>query len=137
METLVGVFLDHEKAVIIELVGKSTRMRRVESGVEKKIKLTGGAKSDVPRGPMDIADDRKTERRRNQQLQRYYKDLAHRLSIGDRIFLFGPGPAKQELHKVLSDIPELKQRIIGIESSDKLTENQIVAKVRTAFKQGA
>ncbi len=70
MEKMMGVFLDHERALIIEMVGKSTRTTRVESGVDKKIKLTGVAKSGVPRGPGDIADDRKTERRRNQQLQR-------------------------------------------------------------------
>ena len=44
----------------------------------------------------------------------------------------GPGKAKGELEELLTH-EKLSGRIVGIETSDKLTEPQIVAKVRHYF----
>ena len=49
------------------------------------------------------------------------------------ILLFGPGEAKGELKKRLERIG-LGERIVGVETVDKMTDRQIAAKVRRHFK---
>jgi hypothetical protein len=46
--------------------------------------------------------------------------------------IFGPGEAKVELKKRLENV-DLHGHIVGIETTDKMTDNQIVAKVRQRF----
>jgi len=51
----------------------------------------------------------------------------------ESILLFGPGEAKGELEKRLS-AQGLGKRIVGIETTDKMTDRQVVAKVRQHFQ---
>jgi hypothetical protein len=48
------------------------------------------------------------------------------------ILIFGPGEAKDELQKQLEG-QALGERIVGMETADKLTDGQIAAKVRQHF----
>jgi len=56
------------------------------------------------------------------------------LTQADSILILGPGEAKNELQKRL-ERAGLKDRLLAIESADKLTDRQIAAKVRERFKQ--
>ena len=49
-----------------------------------------------------------------------------------RILILGPGEAKGELVKRLED-KGLKERLVGVETVDKLTDPQIAANVRQHF----
>lgn len=53
---------------------------------------------------------------------------------GDSIQIFGPGEAKSELEKRLKS-KELGERIIGVETVDKMTDRQIAAKVRERLRK--
>jgi hypothetical protein len=46
-------------------------------------------------------------------------------------FIFGPGKAKLELAKEIEKIKGQHNRIAAVEACDSLTENQIVAKVKS------
>jgi hypothetical protein len=48
--------------------------------------------------------------------------------------IFGPGEAKGELKKRLES-KGLGGRIVGVETTDKMTERQIAAKVRAYFQE--
>jgi hypothetical protein len=50
----------------------------------------------------------------------------------ESIFIFGPGEAKGELVKRLQS-ENLGGRIVGVETTDKLADGQIAAKVRDHF----
>jgi hypothetical protein len=50
----------------------------------------------------------------------------------ESILIFGPGEAKGELKQRLEN-EKLHGNIVGIETVDKMTDNQIVAKVRQHF----
>jgi len=52
----------------------------------------------------------------------------------ESILIFGPGEAKGELEKRLA-AQGLGKRIVGIETTDKMTDGQIAAKVREHFRQ--
>jgi hypothetical protein len=60
-----------------------------------------------------------------------------RIRDADSILIFGPGEAKGEL-KARLEKDKLGGRVVGIETSDKMTDPQIVAKVRDHYlDQGA
>jgi len=48
--------------------------------------------------------------------------------------IFGPGEAKKELKKEMGKHKALAVKIAGIESADKMTALQIVAKVKKFFE---
>jgi hypothetical protein len=52
----------------------------------------------------------------------------------DSILIFGPGEAKGELKKRLES-KGLGGRIVAVETTDKMTERQIAAKVRAYFQK--
>ena len=67
-------------------------------------------------------------------LNRYYDEVISHILDAESILLFGPGEAKGELEKRLAS-KGLGGRIIGVETTDKMTERQIAAKVRKHFRE--
>jgi len=134
MKKHVGIWIDHEKAVIISLQNGDEQIVHIKSDVEKQTRMSGGSRSKLAYGPMDIADERKVERRRKQQLNQYYQDLVQLIRDSDEIFIFGPGEAKIELKKHIESSSVRSAHIVGVESADKMTENQIAAKVKKFYK---
>jgi hypothetical protein len=65
-------------------------------------------------------------------LAAYFEEVVSYLRNEPAIFIFGPGEAKRELKKRLEK-DKLGGRIVGIETADKMTDNQIAAKVRERF----
>jgi stalled ribosome rescue protein Dom34 len=65
-------------------------------------------------------------------LNKYYDEVLSYIRNAESILIFGPGEAKMELKKRLESM-ELHKRIVGFETVDKMTDNQIVAKVRQRF----
>ena len=55
----------------------------------------------------------------------------------ENIYIFGPGEAKLELSKEIKKIKGQHHRIAAVEVSDRLTENQIVAKVKSFYAKKA
>jgi hypothetical protein len=51
----------------------------------------------------------------------------------EAVLIFGPGEAKLQLKERLSRSKALAERIVGIETTDKLTDPQIVAKVKEHY----
>jgi hypothetical protein len=56
------------------------------------------------------------------------------LRQADSILIFGPGEAKNELQKRL-ERAGLKDRILAVETVDKLTDRQVAAQVRERFSR--
>ena len=50
------------------------------------------------------------------------------------LFIFGPGNAKEGFLKSLKSSNKFSGHLSGIETTDKMTENQKVAKVKAFFK---
>ena len=142
MKKYAGIWLDHRKAFLVYLIsGRQTfdeepgSVERLESNVERKVRLSGGSRSrKTPYGPQEIAVDGKLEDRIKQQLKQYYQGIIKKIEGADRIYIFGPGEAKVELKKEIEKLKEFAGKINKVESADKMTHRQIVAKVRTFFK---
>jgi hypothetical protein len=84
-------------------------------------------------GPPDGGGEKKYEDRHGQRLDRYYDEVISHLGQPDALLIFGPGEAKLQLKERLSRSKALAERIVGIETTDKLTDPQIVAKVKEHY----
>jgi stalled ribosome rescue protein Dom34 len=122
MKKTVGLWIDHKKAVIVFVDGRETELKLISSDIEKHHRQSGVA---TP------ADDIR-QRELTGQLNRFYDDVVDCIRDTESILILGPGEAKGELSKRLEK-DNLSRRIVGIKTSDKMTDKQIVALVRGHF----
>jgi stalled ribosome rescue protein Dom34 len=119
MKTTVCLWIDHRKAVIVFVTGKDVEIKLINSNVEKQRGQSGVS---VP------ADDIQ-QRKLTEYLNSYYDKVISSLWNSGAILIIGPGEAKGALKKRI-EINNLKGRIIDVETVDKMTDPQIVAKAR-------
>jgi stalled ribosome rescue protein Dom34 len=131
MKTEVGLWIDHKQAVIVTLVDQVEEIKRITSDIEEQVRYPGdsiGSHDDTT----EIRRDRQ-DRRFDDYLSKYYDEVIVSLRDADSILIFGPGEAKGELQKHLEG-RALGERIVGIETTDNMTDGQIAAKVRQHFQ---
>ena len=133
MEKQVGVWIDREKAFIVSLVDGETKITYARSDVPGHVQLSGGLSSSTPYGPQNISPERQIENRYRNKLHKYYKKVIHQTDDADHIFIFGPGEARIELKKEMRKSKERFAKITGVERADKMTEPQIVTKVKQFY----
>jgi stalled ribosome rescue protein Dom34 len=128
-----GLWIDHREARVVFISDSGEEhVRRVESNVEKHVRAAGGSRSSTPYGPQDVAAGDVQERKLTHHLNAYYEEVIELLRDANAIFVFGPGEAKGEFQKQIKS-KAVRQRIAAVETVDKMTERQIVAKVREFF----
>jgi stalled ribosome rescue protein Dom34 len=132
MKRKVGLWIDHRKAVIVFLAGEEEEMKRVRSSVEKQIRRAAASRSGGPFESQAVQSDDRQQRAFTKHLNTYYNEVISCIRDADSILIFGPGEAKGELKKHLEH-QRLGERIVGIETTDKMTDPQITAKVRQYF----
>ena len=126
MKKEMGLWIDHRQAVIVTLVDQKEETKRILSDMEKHVRYS----SDSSYG--DTSEDGQ-DRRFGGHLSQYYAEVIACLRDADSILIFGPGEAKGELQKQLEG-QALGERIVGVETADRLTEGQIAAKVWQHFR---
>ena len=84
-------------------------------------------------GQQDGGGEKKYEERHRQRLEHYYDEVIGKLGQPEALLIFGPGEAKLELKERLRRVKTPVARTVDIETADKLTEPQIVAKVKEHF----
>lgn len=147
INTYIGIWIDFEKAIIVsiikgnnfdtirEAVGPDESIKIIESNVNGRVRLSGGSRTKkTPYGPQDISDEKRILHRRQNHLCRYYQEIIGDIQDARKILIFGPGEAKIGFNKEIEKSKELISKIAGIESADKMTQNQILAKVRKYFR---
>jgi len=132
MKINAGLWIDRKKAVIIFLADKKEKKIVLDSGLDKIFQQAGKLNSANPNGRRDETPDDIKERVFKGHLNNYYDRVISLIKGADSIYIFGPGETKNELAK-RSQKEKLKGRILKVETSDKLTDRQIAAKVRTLF----
>jgi stalled ribosome rescue protein Dom34 len=121
----VGLWIDHKKAVIVFVAGNDTQTRLISSNIEKHHRQSGVV---MP------ADDVR-QRELTGHLNSFYDEVVSCIRNAESILILGPGEAKGELRKRLEKDNNISRRIVGIKTSDKMTDKQIVAVVRGHFNQ--
>ncbi|PKL16401.1 MAG: hypothetical protein CVV49_16440 [Spirochaetae bacterium HGW-Spirochaetae-5] len=133
MKKEAGLWIDHRKAVIVIVKGKTDETKEVRSSIENEVRYSDGSHV----GSEDVKQQTTAEDKRDRQymnhLNRYYDDVIAHIHDAATVQIFGPGEAKGELEKRLA-----KRKFAGsvdvIETVDKLTDKQIEEKVRLRFR---
>ncbi|HEY3311252.1 MAG TPA: hypothetical protein VGK00_06385 [Anaerolineales bacterium] len=130
MKDEVGLWIDHKKSVIV--IGKGGKIVTLKSNLEENIRLKSMPHGKTPSGTKTIPAEDQHDRHISEHLNKYYTEVISYLRAARAIIIMGPGEAKFELEKRLNH-EGLKNNVLGIESADKLTERQIVARVKLFF----
>jgi hypothetical protein len=120
----VGVWIDHKKAVIVSISAGHVNTKTLESDVGPHPHFSGSQEG---------GGEKKYEERHSHDLDRFYDDVISQLGEPDALLLFGPGEAKVQLKERLGRSSALSESIVAVESTDKLTDPQIVAKVKEHY----
>jgi hypothetical protein len=130
-----GLWVDHREALIVVLTKTGEEIQRIQSNAEKQLRRTG--EPSVGRFEyQEVPADDSRQRAYSGYLARYYDEIVTYLRSAGAILIFGPGEAKGELKKRFEkECPGA--HIVTMETTDKMTERQIVAHVRHHFELDA
>jgi hypothetical protein len=134
MKMTAGLWIDHRRAVIVMISPRGEETMEILSNIEKQPGRIEGTRSTAPYEAQRVQADNSRERKFTGQLDQYYTEVMAALRGVESLFIFGPGEAKGELKNHLEHA-RLGANISAVETSDKMTDNQIVAKVRDYFNK--
>jgi hypothetical protein len=132
MNDYAGVWIDHRKAVVIGLTPDGELTTLVLSKVEKHLQRVGDSRMKGPYEALQVPADDSRQRALTGELNMYYDAVIAVMRNYANLILFGPGEAKGELNARLTKL-KLGARVVAVETEDKMTDRQIIAKVRTRF----
>ena len=127
-----GLWVDHREALIVVLSKTGEEIKRIQSNAEKQLRRTG--EPSVGRFEyQEVPADDSRQRAYSGYLARYYDEIVGYLRRAGAILIFGPGEAKGELKKRFEkECPGA--HIVTVETTDKMSESQIVAHIHHHFE---
>jgi stalled ribosome rescue protein Dom34 len=130
-----GLWVDHREALIVVLSKTGEETKRIQSNAQQQLRRTG--EPSIGRFEyQEVPADDSRQRAYSGYLERYYEKIVSYLRHAGAILIFGPGEAKGELKKRFEkECPGA--HIVTMETTDKMTEPQIVAHVRHHFELDA
>jgi stalled ribosome rescue protein Dom34 len=132
MRKAIGIWVDHRKAILVSLEAGAAIIRHLESDIEPHVHSSGGSGGTA--GVQSITKERAADERRKHQRHDFYQEIIKALGATSVVYILGPGEAKNELIKEIEKMKGLHLTISAVETCDKLTEPQLVAKIKTFFK---
>jgi hypothetical protein len=133
MKSNVGLWIDHRKAVLVFISDNDVENRTITSNVERQPGRINGKRSLAQFERQLIVADDIQERKYDNSLEKFFAGIYKDIKDAESVFIFGPGEAKGELKKYM-DRNGSGNIVAGIESVDKMTDHQIIAKVRNYFQ---
>lgn len=132
MTTLAGIWIDKEQAVLVKISDANQDVVRFKVDHHEGTAQDGNAGSPGSHRPYEYIPEGRIERKKFADRKRMYLALEESLKGTEGLLLIGPGETKSEFakHISLNRIPLVK---LTVEASDKMTEPQLVAKVREHF----
>ncbi|TAE82987.1 MAG: hypothetical protein EAY81_08750 [Bacteroidetes bacterium] len=125
METTawIGVWMDYSKANLIEY-GEGEVIQTITSSFTPQKRTAS------------LSHSESGMHHKEQQLHtQYFKSIADKIIKYNKVLLFGPTDAKLEFHHYLAGNPQFKKVNIGVEPTDRITNNQQKAFVNDYFKK--
>jgi hypothetical protein len=132
----VGVWIDHRKAFIVVLSPTAEHTTLIVSEVEKHPERSGDSPLKGNYESAQVPADDSRQRALTGEFNIYYDTVVAAIRNAESILILGPGEAKGELKKRLIK-SKLGARVAAVETVDKMTDRQIVVKVREYFATAA
>ena len=132
MKKEVGLWIDHRKAVIVTIENGVEEIREIASNMEKRIRYSSGSRANSLNSSQGSTAEDMRDRKFDNHLSQYYKEIVSLIRDADSIWIFGPGEAKGELLNSLKN-ENLESLVVGVETVDKMTDHQIAAKIKDHY----
>ena len=134
MAKKMGVWMDKRQAKIISIEGGGKILTTIQSGIEE-YHPKGGSGTKVKGGPQDVVQDGKYLEREKHQMKSYFEKVVNSLGEVHALVVFGPSQTGQKfVDELLDHHKNFHGKIAGLERSDTMTDNQLVAWVREFFE---
>jgi hypothetical protein len=131
-----GVWIDHRKAIVVVLSADGEHCHEILSKVEKHPERGGDRPLHGSYEARQVPADDSRQRALTGDLNGFYDAVIAALRPFPALLLFGPGEAKGELHARLIKM-KLGAAVGAVQTEDKMTNPQIIAKVRSYFGETA
>ena len=127
MGKFVGIWINNRKALIVSLEKGLEQHQTLESHAVRHVRLPGE--------PKGMSHPEKADGKYQDALRTYFNEILENIKGAKEIFICGPGMAKENLKKLLLESGESEARIVAMETADKMTDNQVIAKAKEVFAQ--
>ena len=132
---LLGIWLDHSKAHLIEFENKETKIETLLSGYSKKMRAEGETPDGTQLGNYRSGNNEYSHHHREtEMMSHYYKILGDRIRHYDETVLFGPTHAKTELFNTLLKEKNRLNVHVDNKANDKMTEKEMSEFVKGYYK---
>ena len=135
METKVGIWIDSAKAIIIQLKEGQHTLKEIASQVENRVQHEKEGDKGTFMGKQHVSDEKKFDRRKEQQLERFFEKVLSSIKGVGQLYVFGPGETKTKLAKKITEANELANTLKKVETADSMTQNQVIAQVKAFFNE--
>ena len=136
MKRQTGIWIDSSKAIIVSLNGKEESITEIDSTIENKSYPNREGNKGTFSGSHHSASETQLNNRKKEQTNYFMDSIIDYIKRSDELYVFGPASAKTELKKrIQTEKIIAPDKLKGVDTSDKLTINQIVAKVRNFYDQ--
>jgi hypothetical protein len=132
MATKAGVWVDHKQAIVVLITDAGQEIKKIAFDIGRPARPTDGSRPKNKYTPNDFVAEDRRERKVENDRKNYYDDVIASFRGADALVIFGPGEAKGELHKHIT-AKKLRGLKVELETTDKMTERQLVAKVNDHF----
>ncbi|TDE55296.1 hypothetical protein [Flavobacterium sp. GT3P67] len=134
MKRQTGIWIDTSKAIIVTLEGnKDEKISEIDSDVENRVYHDKEGDKGTFSGVHHGNNETKFENRKKEQMDFFIKEVLAYVKGADELFVFGPAEAKIRLEQKIQDEKLFANKLKAVETADKMTVNEIVAKVKKFY----
>jgi hypothetical protein len=127
-----GIWIDHKEATLVLLSDAGQAIQKITLAEETSTKSAGKSRPKPRYTPSDFVAEDKLERKADAALKVYYDKVLASVQGASSILILGPGQAKLEFQKRMQ-AKKMKGLTVELETADKITDRQLVAKVQKHF----
>lgn len=132
MATKAGVWIDHQQAVVVLITDAGQETKKFKSVLEPRAQPSSGSRSKHKYTPNDFVAENTRERRLVDDRKKVYDDVLACIRGAESLLILGPGEAKGEFSQHIKS-KKLRGVTVELETADKMTDRQLVAKVGEHF----
>lgn len=136
MKKQTGIWIDSTKAIIVTLNDGMEFICEIQSDLENKVYHDKEGDKGSFKGSQHLNSDKTFEERKKNQMNNYLNDVISSVNDSDELYVFGPAETKTKLQqKIFEEKSTIAEKLKSVETSDNMTQNQIVAKVKQFYKK--
>ena len=132
MTTKAGVWIDHKQAIVVLITDAGQEIKKFQSVLEQPARPASGSRSKNKYTRNDFVAEDRRERKLVGGRTKVYDDVLACIRGADSLLILGPGEAKGEFTKHIKS-KNLRGVTVELETTDRLTERQLAAKVNGHF----